>query len=382
MKKTKKILIINAPLMRGEAEVLLVDIVKIFLEKGHKVTFLNLVDAPELSKKFNEKSNLSFYNIPLKSFNFTPSKFEYFKLLIKLIPIIIFNVIFNKKIKNIYKTSEIIWANAFPASLVAILLSWLLRKKSKIFIYTHHFLKKSEKGLIRKIYEKLLNNYDWIVGVSEKTSDSLRKNFYNIKDKIISIPNGVNTSKFKIDIPKIDLRKKLHLPLEDILGIYVGRFTLNKNQKFLLEVLKKINFDSFKIITIGEGELFEDFIATAKNLKIEKRIIHFGYVPNDQIPLYLKSSDIFICPSKGEGLSIAIIEALISGLPIVMFQDIYSTEFENAVLVAKNNEEFIDFTQSLISNLKLRKDFSERAKEISKKFDINYTAQLYEQLFY
>jgi glycosyltransferase involved in cell wall biosynthesis len=379
MKVRKNILIIHSPLAKGRAEVLLVNLGKEFIKRGYKITFLNLVAAPELIHKFEIKDIkeglIKSQDICKKDFHFVPQKKDYLKILFNILPYLFFN----KKIKSLYKINEVIWAHAFPASIVAALLSIIYGKKDKKLIYTHHFLKNEEKGFLQRIYVYFLNRFDYVVGVGRATSESLKKCFPQLDNKIVTISNGIVLDRFLIVEDKNDLRKQLGLPINSILAICIGRFTPLKNQNFLIKVLKK--FTNIKIITIGEGSELDNFLKKIEECNLSDNLIHLGFVPNEKIPFYLKASDIFLFPSKGEGFSVAIIEALASGLPVCIFKEIYSPELNGGVLIANDENEFLELVGELINNEKMRLQQKEKALKVVKNFDIKKTVESYEQLF-
>jgi len=106
-----------------------------------------------------------------------------------------------------------------------------------------------------------------------------------------------------------------------------------------------------------------------------------GYVRNEIVPHYLKAVDFCLFPSKGEGFSNAILEAMTAGLPVVIFKDIYSAEYGPDILVAKDEKDFIEMTKKLIENEDLRKELGEKVKLWSKNFDIVNVSENYLKLF-
>jgi glycosyltransferase involved in cell wall biosynthesis len=374
----KKIMIIYSPLAKGKGEIFLTTLCKELLKRDYKITFLNLTFAPELLWKFEENyrkiGKVESDDISSIELTLTPQKLEYVKLFIKILP-----KIFNKKVRSLYFLHNIIWANAFPASFVTFFLSLLYGKRNKKLIYTHHFFKKRESPFISFFYTHILNRFDYIVGVSELTTQSLKDCFPRLSKKIIPITNGIELDKFHVREDKETLRKKLGLPLNMPIAICVARFTPIKNQIFLTKVLEK--FRDLKLITIGEGSELNKFLGKIKELRLEDNLIHLGFTSHDFIPLYLHASDMFLFPSKGEGFSGALVEALVSGLPTIIFREIYSPELEDGVLVANNEKEFIKLVEDLLKNSQLRLEMQRKAVKVAQKFDIKKTADAYEKLF-
>lgn len=130
------------------------------------------------------------------------------------------------------------------------------------------------------------------------------------------IKNGIFFDKYAFTLPKREnFRKKFNLKNTDILLGHVGIFNYQKNQEFLINLMKQLD-EKYKLILIGEGALYSKFLQTVKNEKLEKRIITIGAVPN--VSDYLAAMDIFVLPSRFEGQPFVIIEALASGLPCII----------------------------------------------------------------
>jgi glycosyltransferase involved in cell wall biosynthesis len=274
---------------------------------------------------------------------------------------------------------NILLSNGFPAVFLVPLSVLFLKTKPKIF-YVHHFQKQKENFLTRKIYLWFLKKYKKIIAVSSATADSLKSVFPEIKEKILVIPNGIDTKRFEVKESKEELRKKLNLP-DGVLGICVGRLTPFKNQKFLLKVAKEIKRDGFYILIVGDGDEYENLKREVEKEKLENKVKLLGFISTDEIPYYLKASDIFLYPSLKEGFGIVVLEAMAAGLPVVIFREIYIEEFGKNILVANNEEEFINYTKKLVEDEIFRKEFGEKLKQDAIKLDIRKIIEKYLEIF-
>ena len=134
------------------------------------------------------------------------------------------------------------------------------------------------------------------------------------------IRNGVDTSRFAFD-PQIRRKMRERYDIGDdtlILG-HVGRFSAEKNQAFLLDVLKrylecKPNVKT-KLFLLGEGEEKQKVLQKAESFGLSDLIV----CPDeyDKVREYLQLYDVFVFPSLYEGLPLVALEAQTSGLPIV-----------------------------------------------------------------
>lgn len=127
--------------------------------------------------------------------------------------------------------------------------------------------------------------------------------------------SGIDISKFAFaPARRKETRNKLHINAEDKLFISAGRFSEQKNQKYLLEIFKNISEKDpgTRFAIIGRGELEQDLRSFAKHLSLAR--LQFVTDCND-ISGFLDAADAFVFPSLYEGMGMVLIEAQCSGLP-------------------------------------------------------------------
>ena len=159
---------------------------------------------------------------------------------------------------------------------------------------------------------------DYFFGCSE---DALVSRFGR---KILSnschqiLPNAIDVRKFQFDENKrMKIRTELGISKNEFVIGTIGRLTIQKNPEKILSIIKnlykrKINF---KLLWIGAGELKTMIINEINRSNLNANIILME--SRDDIPDLLSAMDIFIFPSKWEGLGVAAIEAQVAGLPII-----------------------------------------------------------------
>jgi glycosyltransferase involved in cell wall biosynthesis len=121
------------------------------------------------------------------------------------------------------------------------------------------------------------------------------------------IPNGVDCQEFRPNV--VDDPDVLRL-------LFVGRFIERKGIAHLLRALPFL--PRCKVALIGEGPLEGDLRSLSKSLSIEDRVDFCGYVPHSAISEYYQSADVFVSPSLSEGMSNSVLEAMASGLALVV----------------------------------------------------------------
>lgn len=130
------------------------------------------------------------------------------------------------------------------------------------------------------------------------------------------IRNGVNVSKFTrpTNEGRLEQRKKLNLPKDKRIVVYTGTFNKRKNQKFLLEVFAKNSvLGNTILLLLGGGP---ELAGLKKKYGELKNVIFTGNVTN--VNEYLQASDVYISSSTSEGLPNGVLEAMATGLPVIL----------------------------------------------------------------
>ena len=151
----------------------------------------------------------------------------------------------------------------------------------------------------------------------------------------------------------------------------VGNLIPVKNHKILINSMKKINGH---LLIIGNGELFSELNQLITEYGLQDKVTIKKSVPNNQIQNYYKSAKVFALAynTEVESLPIPVIEAMASGLPIVIPypKERFSEGLEDIAVFAKNNEKsFTDNIQKLLNNEDLRKKYSSLSFSKAKEFD-------------
>ena len=102
---------------------------------------------------------------------------------------------------------------------------------------------------------------------------------------------------------------------DQLLFLNVGELIDRKNQKVLLEAMKKLNNPNIVLMIAGDGEKKEELEKNIHDLQLEKSVKLLGYRPD--VKELLKAADCFVFPSYQEGLPGALMEAMAGGLPCI-----------------------------------------------------------------
>lgn len=134
-------------------------------------------------------------------------------------------------------------------------------------------------------------------------------------DKICVIPHGVRFHPQPATVSKNGVRAEYGLQPGDRLMGSLGRLAHQKGYDVLLQALADLADPSLHLIIAGEGDQREELQSLADRLGIDQRV-HFAGYRRDTAKI-LESLDLYVQPSRYEGMSLAVLEAMATGLPVV-----------------------------------------------------------------
>lgn len=176
-------------------------------------------------------------------------------------------------------------------------------------------VEKKLKDLLGRKLSLLAQKYtDYFFGCSVDACRYFFPNAINSNESIFIIKNGIQVQKYVYDYEKRkNIRKNMKLQDKLVIG-HIGRFSEVKNHEFLLKIFYEVHKKNKNsvLLLIGKGSLEEKIKIKVKELCLEDCVIFLG--TRSDIPDLLQAMDIFLLPSKYEGLGIALIEAQASGL--------------------------------------------------------------------
>jgi len=166
-------------------------------------------------------------------------------------------------------------------------------------------------------YRLNAHQVDGFIAVSEQVRAKILHEVGAIDDAVYTIVNGVDIRRFQVSGERAALCAELGLSSDTYLFATVGRLTEQKGHYYLIKAARDVvaAHPEAHFVLIGDGELCTALTAQAATAGIAEHI-HFVGVRSD-IPILLASVDAFVLPSLWEGLSIALLEAMAAGKPIV-----------------------------------------------------------------
>lgn len=344
---------------------------KYFKEKGYEIHVACAGDAdiPYCDKKHE----LPFERSPFKFANF----------------------IAYKKLKNIIDENSysLIHCHTPVGGVVGRLASRDSRKKGTNVLYTghgFHFYKGASLINWALYYpiEKWLSSYtDCLITINEEDyQNAIKSCKANSIKKVSGV--GVNLNKFSAPtvVEKEELRKKYNYNEKDFILMYTAELNYNKHQDLLIKTVNSLKYTvpNIKLLLAGEGSLLENYKEQVKKLELDDKVEFLGF--RDDISSLLKLSDLAVSASRREGLPVNVMEAMASGLPLVVTncrgnRDLVS-DGENGYIVGIDDvEDFVTAIEKIYKSEELRRKFGEKSLELIKEYSLENVSKEMDEIY-
>lgn len=181
--------------------------------------------------------------------------------------------------------------------------------------FTHGFIMVTrfvEKSVLKKVRR--------IVLFSDYSRQVLQESYPQPENKVVKIGIGINSALFVPPEDKKAAKEKLGLNSQRPIILTVRRLTARmglRNLLYAAEIVKRY-IPQIDFMVVGEGPLKETLVNEIGQLNLQGTVSFAGKVPLHDLPLYYQAADAFILPTAAfEGLGMATLEALASGLPVI-----------------------------------------------------------------
>ena len=246
-------------------------------------------------------------------------------------------------------------------------------------IHTVHSVAQQEQNAVGRLINKWMFQHFKVIPVA--LSNEIRKTVmtvYNITEQCIPVvPNGVDLSKCEV--------KKSYARGKTFRIIHVGRFADVKNHDLILKSFAQFvqGHPDAQLQLIGDGELEESMKSFARDLHIDQAVNFMGRQKN--VFSWLHDADLFILPSKYEGMPMSIIEAMGTGLPIITCSsggvlDMLSNGY-SAILIKPSVDNLCQAFEVLYNDKNLREMLGVHALNESKNYSSDMMAKQYIRVY-
>ncbi len=368
------ILLLGSQMAMGGSQQVLLRQSSWFFQRGYAVTAAFLYDKENLLSVWSEK-----YPFPISDLGFARPKSNsvgqavyFLRGLIRL-----FGIMRNKNFISI----ETFTAHA---NLIGLPLAWLAGIPNRIG--SHRGKIEGFPPILEKLNAIVINSpiTTKLVAVSKRVeADAIAEGIR--PDRIICIANG-------IDIPDVHpdevlrTRKELGVQSDHLVLLSVGRLMYQKGHTLLLKALPMVlaEFPNVLTLIVGDGPLKDDLQAETARLNISEQVKFLGF--RDDVPVLMSAADMFLFPSRFEGMPNSVLEAMGYGLAVI------ATDVQGVDELIRNEENGIivpveDTAAISRAILRLAKNPEERLRlgqaaqqTIRKEYTLDKMCEQYEKL--
>jgi glycosyltransferase involved in cell wall biosynthesis len=345
----------------GGAQKVLLDQALWFYERRHKVTAVFFYDKEELHQKWQDMSPFPIHNLNafrpaagviMNSFYLLSGLWKLWKLIRR-------------------ERIDVIESFTHDSNLLALPVAWFAGVRIRIA---------SHQGLIggfprwrEKLHSWLVNVgiADSLVTVSSGTQRQAEREGVR-PERTVVIPNGITPVDLEI-VNRSDAREEVGVANGDLYLLSVGRLVYQKGHEFLIRAMPHVlkQYPKTKVGICGEGVLRSQLKEQILELGLSESVRLLGQW--EDVSRFLALADIFILPSRWEGLPIALLEAMSGGLPVIAtrvegVEDVVEDQVQGLLVPVEDSEALAKAIIQLINDPKKRNEMgmaaSSRVKQL------------------
>jgi len=166
-------------------------------------------------------------------------------------------------------------------------------------------------------YDK--GKFNKIIAISEGIKRELTDNYGVPAEKIIVTPHGVNLEQFHPRNRKLyreSTREKYNLDEKDTVLLLVGKEFFRKGLEYVIKALALPKREDVKLLVVGEDYDRPNYERLAKKLNLTRNVVFVGH--SAEVEAFYAASDVFVFPTMYEPFGLVILEAMASGLPVII----------------------------------------------------------------
>lgn len=373
----KKLLFVNGHLNVGGVENSLISVLKNIDFNLYEVDLLLVEGTGDYINEIPKDINIFFCDLStaygpfLKCIYNNLKNRNWFGLFLRLV--LLFEQIFKMNalplIKPMFKLhKKYNYAIAYRVGICTEIVGYMVDSEKKITWWHHGEFNLSESET--KKWINALGKFDRLIAVSDGVKSMLTNNIKSINNKILTIPNMINTEEIRM---KAMASTELNYCFDGYLTLLsVGRLSSEKGMINCVYACKMLveNGHYVKWFLIGEGPERREIEKSIKEFDLENNIFLLGAISNPYP--YIKNAHIYVHPSLVESLSITVLEALALNTPVTVAKSMGPLEFirnkENGLLVEPTPEGLFSGILSLIEDKNLYDQLKKDKGEVLKNY--------------
>lgn len=234
---------------------------------------------------------------------------------------------------DILPTVDIVHLHEFRTVENQLIVPLALKANKPLILSPHGTLNpRTGRSQLKTLWDRLLSprlvpHIEQVIALAQAEADDIQALWqsFGATAPISIIPNGVNPDDFA-NLPDTSaFRAQYGLGDAQVL-LFMGRLQARKGVGLLVEAFKSANLSNTKLLIVGPDE----GMLASLQAQANEAVIFTGYLSGEARLAALASADLFVLPAIGEGFSMAVLEAMVTGLPVLLSEGCNFPEAEQA----------------------------------------------------
>lgn len=274
--------------------------------------------------------------------------------------------------KDLLTTVDIIHCHEFRTIENLLITPLAAQRKIPLVLSPHGTLTYSTgRNRLKAGWDRLLSpavaqRFEHVIALTQSEADEAQALWATLGRRRIPtrfsvIPNGVDADQFANLNGRDSFRTQYNL--QGVVCLFMGRLHARKNIDVLIKAFREANVPDTRLLIVGPDE---GMLPTITPL-LDERMVVTGYLGGEDRLAAFAAADLFALPADGEGLSMAMLEALAVGLPVILSPGCNLPEAETydaGVIVEPQVEPLAMALRSLLTNSARRTSMSANARRL------------------
>jgi 1,2-diacylglycerol 3-alpha-glucosyltransferase len=285
---------------------------------SRNLTIASLIASPNGNAYQEIRNGVHMYYVESLSVDFIRKDEHY-----PLFPIMSIKKAFDEFQPNVvhlndhYPLSFLVYFEAKRRGLQVIGTNHFLPENLAPFLPIYHFAPQFVSWVLWRWMLFLYNRFNLVTTQSKTAAEIVKR--AGLIPPVVTVSCGVDTQQFHPDesIDRTEIRKRYSIDPACTVFLYVGRLDAEKRLDSIIDAIDLLNRDDIQLVIAGKGKESQKLQARVNSSGKPERVIFPGFIAQSELNALLNCVDCFIMPSDAELLSIATLEAMSCGLPIL-----------------------------------------------------------------
>jgi glycosyltransferase involved in cell wall biosynthesis len=241
--------------------------------------------------------------------------------------------------------------------------------------------------MLKRYGTRFYSKSDYITMPTKAAIGMFGSSVSKVAPPIEAVSNGINLSRFKIGISSKEVIKKFNIPTDRPVISYIGRLDAEKHLSVLIRAFQIVlTKKKAHLLIVGFGTDSNNLKLLAYELGLSKQITFTGRVSDEEIVELHKVGTVFCMPSPAELQSIAALEAMASGKPIVAvdagaLKELCQDKRNGYLCRQDDDKQIADSLLKIITDAKLCKSMGAESAAIAATHDLRNTIKRFEEIY-